>query len=252
MRLAPSRVCTTSVRAASAGRPWAMAAASIASASRNTYAGPLPDTAVTASMRASSSIHTVRPALASTRSACWRWAGLTAAVAYRPVTPAPSSAGVLGIARTTAGLPPSQRSSCSLVMPAAMDSTSGCWLRASVDNDAHTSRSTCGLTASTHTAPCAAASAAPAWACTPKSACSWSRSACTGSATWMSPAGTPWRTRPAIRLRAMLPPPMKVSVDALMRSPWNRVEEGQAGRGRAPNKAVPIRTIVAPWAMASG
>ncbi len=111
-------------------------------------------------MRASSSIHTVRPAVASTVSAWARCAALTVAVANRPVTPAPSRAGVLGIARTTAWPPPSQRSSWLLVMPAAMETTSGCLPWAMAVSEAQTSRSTCGLTASTHTVPCAAASVA--------------------------------------------------------------------------------------------
>ena len=49
----------------------------------------------------------------------------TRSLANMPVTPAPSNAGVLGIVRTTAILPPSQRSSCAAVMPAAIDTISG-------------------------------------------------------------------------------------------------------------------------------
>jgi hypothetical protein len=54
---------------------------------------------------------------------------------------------------------------------------------------------------------------------TPNSAVSCVRSPVTGSATWRWPGARPWRTRPAIRLRAMLPPPMKVMEGAFMGIP---------------------------------
>src|SRR3546814_5920776 len=80
-------VVSTSLLAASAGRPNRLAASSVASASRNTEAGPLPDVAVTESISVSSSIPTVPPALDSSACACSRPAASTAGVANRPVTP---------------------------------------------------------------------------------------------------------------------------------------------------------------------
>ena len=62
--------------------------------------GPLPEIAVTASICASASAHTVLPTAARMRSAAARPAASTEGSAYRPVTPAPISAGVLGMQRT--------------------------------------------------------------------------------------------------------------------------------------------------------
>ncbi len=58
---APLTVWRASRRARSGGMPSARAACSISSASRNTYAGPLPETAVTGSSSASSSTQATVP-----------------------------------------------------------------------------------------------------------------------------------------------------------------------------------------------
>ncbi len=61
----PITVSRASICANAAGMPCAMAARSSNSTSRKTYAGPLPDTAVTGSSKPSSSTHATRPTDAS-------------------------------------------------------------------------------------------------------------------------------------------------------------------------------------------
>src|SRR5690606_14802020 len=99
-----------------------------------------------------------------------------------------------------------------VVMPAAIDSSSGCRDCASPASDSQTERITCGLTASTQVSARSAAASAVSWVPTPKSACSAWRNAGTGSATCRRPGGWPRPTSPPIRARAMLPPPMKAIV----------------------------------------
>ena len=146
--------------------------------------------------------------MASTASARLRPAASTFALAYIPVTPAPSMEGVLGIARTTAASPPSQRSIWAEVMPAATDTATGRSALAAACRSSQTPRITCGLTANIHTpAPCTASAAV--WnVATPKSCCSPRRVDSLGAATRIVPGSVPLAIRPPIRLRAMLPPPM--------------------------------------------
>src|SRR5690606_33189925 len=177
-----------------------------------------------------------------------RPAASTRSLAYRPVTPAPSMEGVLGIARTTATSPPSQRSICPEVMPAATDTASGRAACAASASSRHTPGMTWGLTANIHTgAPCTA-SIADANVATPKSRSSASRVDWLGATTRMSPGAVPRPMRPPIRLRAMLPPPMKAIFPAEAGSWRGEVigcssvggaAHGMGGAGPAPGRRWP-------------
>ena len=100
---APAIVCAVRSVATSRLRPTATPASTSASTIRKKYAGPEPDTAVTASMWDSGTVSTppTESNSAETSSSC-------GAVTKRPlasaVTPAPTNAAALGIARTT-GVP---------------------------------------------------------------------------------------------------------------------------------------------------
>src|SRR5690242_8251384 len=86
------------------GRPAAMPALAIVSASRNRYAGPEPDKAVMASIRDSLLTHSTLPIAASRSEACLRWDVAMPALPTATLIPRPIAAGVFGIARTT-GVP---------------------------------------------------------------------------------------------------------------------------------------------------
>ena len=212
MRPAPRQVCAASARAVSRGSPSCTAASSIASTSRKKYAGPEPDNAVTVSICASSSIQRTMPAAPSRRSASERWSWSTLRLAHRPLAPAPTSAGVLGMQRTMACCPPSRRSIWAMRMPAAMEMTSGFHARNGVASAAQTSCITCGFTASTTQSAPAAASALSVKTRTSNSRANASRVSARGSATRIDAGGTPRARCAPIRLRAMLPPPMKAMV----------------------------------------
>src|SRR5690606_961584 len=118
---APRTVWWTKTSATSRGIPSRIAASVSASARRKTYAGPVPDTAVTASRLASSMRLTTptAPSAALAASIASSSAWVPAAI---PVTPSPTSAGVLGMARITAT--PGRRSSNTRIgTPAATDTT---------------------------------------------------------------------------------------------------------------------------------
>ena len=109
-------------RCVSRGRPTSTPASIIASATRNTYAGPEPDRPVTASSCASGT-RTTTPTLPRIRSHTSRSSSVTCCPAAMAAAPRPTSAPVLGIARTT-GRPGATASSAAMVTPAAIDSTS--------------------------------------------------------------------------------------------------------------------------------
>lgn len=89
-----------------------------------------------------------------------------------------------------------------------------CWVALEVAGW-HTSGITWGFTASTQVLVSVAASVAVVTALMLKSAISASRSAAIGSMTHIDVLGAPWRIMPAIRLRAILPPPMNAIGDGL-------------------------------------
>src|SRR5207248_1741461 len=88
----PSIVWTTSCVETSRERPSRMPASIIASASRAKYAGPEPDTAVTASMYGSAT-STTGPRCASTSRASATFSSVACAPAHRPVIPSCTVAG---------------------------------------------------------------------------------------------------------------------------------------------------------------
>ena len=114
-----------------------------ASATKNIYAGPEPEIAVTASNNFSSTRTTV-PTLPNTDSAHSMSARTHCEDPLIAAAPSPTSAGVFGIARTTAAVAPA--ADCNVVnpMPAAIDSTRVAPACASA---AHVSAAAGGLTA---------------------------------------------------------------------------------------------------------
>ena len=122
MRAEPSRVPTTSRRLTSRVSPALTPASIMASATRKTYAGPDPETPVTASSWRSGSRTTVPtdPRMPSAQS---RSAAVAALPPDMPATPAPISEGVLGMARTTTSPGWSAASSRAVDSPATIEST---------------------------------------------------------------------------------------------------------------------------------
>src|SRR5688572_18433866 len=118
-------------------------------------------------------------------------------------------AGRLGMARTSATSPPSQRPRSARRMPAATDTTSRLPSAIDVAIPAATRRTSCGFTAITIVSAPAAAAALSAVARMPYSRSSAALRAPTGSATVMKEASTPRARNAPIRLVAMFPPPMK-------------------------------------------
>ncbi|WP_211485945.1 hypothetical protein, partial [Achromobacter ruhlandii] len=91
------------------------------------------------------------PTAANNASTCSRCAAPQAWLAYRPVMPSPTLAGVLGMARTIRAWPPSHCDKAVRLTPAAMLTTVVCARRCAWTCP-HASRNTCGLVASTHSA----------------------------------------------------------------------------------------------------
>jgi hypothetical protein len=104
-RPAPSTVCSTSARAVTGSNPMSTAACIIASARRNTYAGPEALTAVAACMSASSII-TVRPSASKRRRASASSPGCAPLPMATALMPAPIWHAMLGITRITRAPPP--------------------------------------------------------------------------------------------------------------------------------------------------
>ncbi len=168
--------------------------------------------------------------------------------------PAPSSAGVLGMARTTSACAPSHCCSRAVGMPAAMEITSWPGARRA-DSSLQTLAITCGLTASSQLPASSRALAMLSATVMPYCWCRLSRSAACGSMTSMAAGAVPEWIKPAIRLRAMLPPPMKLTSREgdITGSLWVLMTQAEAGlAGRAPNSALPTRTRVAPALTAWG
>ena len=87
--------------------------------------GPLPDTAVTASIRDSSFTHVTSPAASISTSQIRRCSAPTSGVATKTLMPLPMAAGVLGIARTTAASAPKCDLKKLMVLPARIDRKTG-------------------------------------------------------------------------------------------------------------------------------
>ena len=133
-----------------------MPASIIASASSAKYAGPEPDTAVTASIELSFT-RTTAPRCASASSASVTCASSACAPAQSPAIPSCTSDGVLGIARQT-GTPDARcRSMVAVVIAAATESTV-CSSEMTGPISPRSASMSCGLTASTTSAAPLAAS----------------------------------------------------------------------------------------------
>ena len=134
---APKAVCNVSKRAVSRGSPRCSPALCKASMTRKKYAGPLPDSAVTASIKPSSLTQRVIPTARRMDSARFFCSLLTALLANKAVAPLRTKAGVLGMVRTMAmSSPIHERRSLSRI-PAAMEITSG-WLPCITDANSRT------------------------------------------------------------------------------------------------------------------
>ena len=157
---APRSVRETSARATAAESPSRFAACSMHSASRNTYAGPDPLTAVT-EWNCDSGTSTISPTAWKSSRTNDRSRGVARPAAIA-VMPSPSRAGVFGMARTTRTRPPHSRSIRSLPRPAITDTSSRFGSSPSSAGSAEiavaTSGQTCGFTATSSTgAPAACA-----------------------------------------------------------------------------------------------
>src|SRR5262249_6301055 len=124
-----------------------------------------------------------------------------------PVAPAPTSAGLLGMARITGTPGPHHFSSASSLIPAATDITNGRVLWNRGCNGVRTAPATCGLTATTTRVAGAIAAALAAVAVLQKPAARALEAAGELSPTQMCSGGVPRRSRPPISARPMLPPP---------------------------------------------
>ena len=153
--------------------------------------------------------------------------------------PAPTKAGRLGMVRTTGTPAPSHSCSCESRVPAATDSTVGRRAIASSCKDRLTASICCGFTASTHRLARVAASVGSAVVWMPgKSRSSAWRASAEISATASVAGGWPAAQRPAMRARAIWPPPMKATpgsgvadiAEGVIRDLWLR--EGGSARQR--------------------
>src|SRR6266542_675792 len=161
----PSIVWTTSCVEISRESPSRIPASIIASASSAKYAGPEPDTAVTASMQRSGT-RTTAPRWLSASSARLRFSSPACAPAQTPAIPSCTVAGRLGMARTT-GTPSVIRPSIAEVgIAAATDSTVCSGVSRPPTSPSSTSKS-CGLTEITTSVAPATASAFDVVARTP-------------------------------------------------------------------------------------
>jgi hypothetical protein len=119
----PSTVRSTSSSATRRENPRCTPASTSASINRNTYVGPVPESAVAISTMPSSSTSISSPSAPRIAFARSRWSRSTLAVAHQAVMPMPICAGVLGIARTIVAWSRPSRSTASGA-PATIDNTS--------------------------------------------------------------------------------------------------------------------------------
>src|SRR5215212_8388403 len=153
----PNIVWTTSSVEISRERPSRIPASIIASASSAKYAGPDPETAVTASMYGSAT-STTRPTARSTSAARARCSRPACAPAQMPAIPSCTVDGAFGIARTTGTPSATSRSMTPVGIAAAIDSTV-CRGERTWPTSASSASMSCGLTAITTTSASRTASA---------------------------------------------------------------------------------------------
>ena len=157
-RRAEQRLARRARRRSRAASPTSTPASIIASASRNTYAGPEPERPVTASSWASGT-RTTMPDRAE--QPLGELEVRVVGAACRPRSrrrPCPTSAAVFGIARTT-GRPGRAASTSAIVTPAAIDSTSACSGERSATQASSAPATSPGFTATTTTSASATAHA---------------------------------------------------------------------------------------------
>jgi len=206
----PSSVCSTSFSDTSRVNPTSTPASIIASATRKTYAGPDPDRPVTASSADSLTVTTIptAPSKRDARSRCWLVAWRPAAIADAPN---PTSAGVLGIARTT-GRPGASASNDAIVTPAAIDNTrvSG---RSEVSAASRLAATSPGLTATITTSASATAHAGLGTTRTfGKSRSSSRRRSASTSATDSASGSHPPSSSPPSSAEPIFPPPISAAL----------------------------------------
>ena len=184
----PASVSRTRVAASCRSRPIETAASIHASATRKTYAGPLPCTAV-----AASSVRSVWTSISVPNEPriCWvrrRSSASTPLPAIHTVTPRPTCAGVFGIARTTRGVP-SDDSMVSSRTPAMIEITS-CVASSAGRIASATAGKDCGFTASTSACAPVTSCGRPRPAVAPFAVATASRRAASISLTTIEAAGT--------------------------------------------------------------
>src|SRR3954453_12028277 len=155
----PTNSCRTSASAMGRVKPASTPASVNASATRNKYAGPLPMSPVTASSSCSGTRTTV-PTADRMLSAQSRSSSLANSPPHNAAAPLPSSAGVLGIERTTATLSPQARWRDWIDTPAAMDNTRRAPAAAAAVAAASASYGLTAITACSQTGSVAATAAA--------------------------------------------------------------------------------------------
>src|SRR3984893_1095054 len=209
----------------------------MSSASRKNEAGPPPESASTTSSASSVATHTTSPTDLKTCSAVARCGAATGGGANRPVAAAPTSAGRLGMARTTATPGPHQACRVATRKPAATEMSSGPCAPHSPARAVSTPAASCGFTASTTTAAPLTAAALSALAVMPRSRASASRAAAMGSPTLMCSGRVPERSSPPMSARPMLPAPSMARRLLVMRpllyGSWAKQRRPEAHDGRA-------------------
>ena len=128
--------------------------------------------------------------------------------------PWPISAGVLGMARATRGLPVA-RAIAALRMPAITLRCKAAPTKGA--QGAAASAKSCGLTAHTTIAQPLSAASAAACTATPNCCTSRARWSSTGSTTHIDDAARPAFSSPPMSALAMLPPPMKAMLEGFIR-----------------------------------
>src|SRR3954447_285022 len=210
------------------------------------YAGPEPLIAVTASWWYSGSSTTL-PVASSRARARARCAASQCVPGLIAAMPWSTSAGVLGMTRTTATPSGSRSSTKAVVIPAAMLTTRlpGC---SASRISASRAAMSCGLTTSTTVSQAPAASELPTVRTPYVSASSAARSG-RRSLTTTSSGDQPARSRPEIRVSPMTPPPRIATRSLIEGSPLGdqrAEEEPDIGRplGETPHEVpVPLRPV---------
>ena len=206
----PSIVCSARRRAASGGRPRAAPPSAMACSMNAKKAGPLPESAVTASKWRSSST-TVRPAASRIFATFLTSAGVALRAGQMAHMPSFARSARLGITRTRRTLRPSALRRVAIDFPAAMETTSVLSVRIGFTSAASAARS-CGRTARNTTCASRATSRASGVVRTPYFFAISAARAGTFSAISTAEGSNPGASDAAARMpSAILPAPKKPS-----------------------------------------